>query len=377
MFGRSVTLFRLLGFSVKVDISWVFVAILIAWSLAQGLFPSIYKGLPVATYWWMSIVAIIGLAFSIVFHEFAHSLVARQYGMPIRGITLFIFGGVAEMEDEPPSAKSELLMAIAGPAASLLIGGVFYVLAVLAAAADLPVPVQGTVHYLMLINFVLAVFNLVPAFPLDGGRVLRAVLWAWRGDVAWATRIASGAGSLLGLAIMAIGIVNVVTGNFVGGIWWVLIGLFIRGAAGSARLQMELRSTFKGVPVRRFMAVRPVAVAASTSVADLVDDYIYRHHYDLFPVTDGGALVGCVMMKDVKSVPRERWADTTVAEIARRCTPENAIDAGADAADALSVMRRTGNNRLIVTDDGRLAGVITLKDMFEIVALKRDIENAA
>jgi Zn-dependent protease/predicted transcriptional regulator len=377
MFGRSVTIFRLLGFRVKVDISWVFVAVLIAWSLAQGLFPSIYKGLPTATYWWMSVVAIIGLAFSIVFHEFAHSMVARQYGMPIRGITLFIFGGVAEMEDEPPSAKSELLMAIAGPIASLVIGGVFYLLSAYALAAKWPVPVQGTLHYLMLINLVLAVFNLVPAFPLDGGRVLRAILWAWRGDVMWATRIASGAGSLLGLAIMAVGIVNVVYGNFIGGIWWVLIGLFIRGAAGSARMQMEMRRAFKGERVSRLMTPRPVTVSASAPVADLVDDYIYRHHYDMFPVTQNGELVACVMIKAVKSVPRERWADTTVGEIASPLTPENTIDANADAAAALSVMRKSGNNRLIVTEGRRLVGVLALKDMFEIVARKHDIERAA
>jgi len=200
MFGKRIKLFKLLGFEVRVDWSWIIIAILIAWSLSKGLFPSYYKNLSTQTYWWMGIIGAAGLFLSIIVHELSHSLVARKYGLPMKGITLFIFGGVAEMEEEPPSARAEFMMAIAGPLSSILIALVFYGIQAAGKQAGLAAPVTGVVGYLAMINGILAGFNLLPAFPLDGGRVLRSILWGVKKNLRWATYISSGSHHVLSTA---------------------------------------------------------------------------------------------------------------------------------------------------------------------------------
>jgi Zn-dependent protease len=206
MFGPSLKLFTLSGFDVKVDVSWIVIAVLVVWSLAAGLFPVWIEGLQPAVYWYMGIAGAIGLFGSIILHEFGHSIVARKYGIPIRGITLFIFGGVAEMEKEPPTAKSEFLMAIAGPVMSLFLVVVFSALYMAAAAAEVAMSIVAVLAYLAWINAIVVVFNMIPAFPLDGGRVLRSLLWAWKKRLRWATRVASTIGSGFGFVLIGFGI---------------------------------------------------------------------------------------------------------------------------------------------------------------------------
>ena len=375
MNGRSITLFELLGFKIRVDISWLLLAVLVTWTLASGAFPLWYKGLTTATYWWMGFAGMLGLVFSLIFHELSHSVVARHYGLPIKGITLFIFGGVAEMTEEPKSAKVEFWMAIAGPFASFLLAVVFYLLGALAAAQGLPVPVYAVLKYLGFINLLLGGFNLIPAFPMDGGRVLRAALWQWRGDLRQATRTASNAGKLFGLALMGLGVFSVVTGNFVGGMWWFLIGLFVRGAAASAYQQMLSRSLFAGEPVRRFMTHQTVAVPPNLSLERFVSEYVYEHHYDLFPVVSGQRLVGCIATRQLKTEPREKWPYLTVGDLMVPCTEENTVDPGMDAIEAMALMNRTGSSRLIVAVGDRLVGIVVLKDMLELFSLKMDLEG--
>ncbi|MBD3298763.1 MAG: site-2 protease family protein, partial [candidate division Zixibacteria bacterium] len=177
MFGKGLKLFTLSGYEVRIDPSWLILAVLVTWSLARGLFPFYYEDFSTATYWWMGIAGAIGLFLSIVFHEFSHSLIARRHGIPVKGITLFIFGGIAQMDEEPQTAKGELLMAVAGPIASVILGAAFFVLHLIATGAAWPKPVEAVLMYLGAINIILAVFNMIPAFPLDGGRVLRSILW--------------------------------------------------------------------------------------------------------------------------------------------------------------------------------------------------------
>ncbi len=377
MNGRGITLFELLGFKIRVDISWLFLALLVTWSLAKGVFPAWYKdeGLSEAVFWWMGIAGMAGLVFSLIFHELSHSLVARHYGLPIKGITLFIFGGVAEMTEEPKSAKVEFWMAIAGPIASFVLALAFYLLAGLGRAQGLPVPVTGVLGYLGFINLLLGGFNLIPAFPMDGGRVLRAALWYWRGDLRQATRIASGAGKGFGMGLMLLGLLSVVTGNFIGGMWWFLIGLFVRGAAEASYQQMITRRLFEGEPVRRFMTHETVAVPPDLPLASFVEDYVYEYHYDLFPVVSEGRLLGAVSTRQVKTVPREAWPYRRVAELMAPCTEENTVDPGMDAIAAMSLMRRTGATRLIVAVGDRLVGIVALKDMLELFSLKMDLEG--
>ena len=212
MFEHRVTLFKLFGFEVRVDASWLFLALLITWTLATGYFPYQQPHLRTADYWWMGIASALGLFVSIVLHECSHSVVARRFGLPMKGITLFIFGGVAEMGEEPPNAKTEFLMAIAGPITSIVLGGIFYVVYQIGKTVW-PVPVTAVIAYLAGINWLLAAFNLIPAFPLDGGRVLRSALWYWRGNLGSATKVASQAGSAFGIILIVLGGVAVVGGQ--------------------------------------------------------------------------------------------------------------------------------------------------------------------
>jgi Zn-dependent protease len=376
MFGQRIKLFKLLGFEVRIDWSWIIIAVLIAWSLSKGVFPSYYKNLSAQAYWWMGIIGAAGLFLSIIVHELSHSLVARKYGLPMKGITLFIFGGVAEMEEEPPSARAEFMMAIAGPLSSILIALVFYGIQAAGKQAGLAAPVTGVVGYLAMINGILAGFNLLPAFPLDGGRVLRSILWGVKKNLRWATYISSRIGSGFGIFLIVLGVIQVFRGNFIGGMWWFLIGMFLQRAATMSYQQLVTRKALEGEPVRRFIKTEAVTVPPSISLEHLVEDYVYKHHFKMFPVVeDTDRLLGCVTTKQVKEIPREEWGQKTVGEIAAQCSPENTIEPQADAMKALSLMNRTGNSRLMVVENKRLVGIITLKDLLELLSLKVELEQ--
>lgn len=374
MFGKSYKLFRLLGFDVHMDLSWVFIAVLFAWTLAVGVFPVYFKGLAASTYWMMGAIGVVGLFVSIIFHELSHSLVARRFGLQIRGITLFFFGGVAHMEDEAPSAKAEFLTAIAGPASSLVLALVFYLSHMAGVAAGFPLFVLGVLGYLASINVILAVFNMVPAFPLDGGRVLRSALWRWKKDLRWATRVASGVGQAFAYLLIGLGVFDLINGSLINGIWWILIGLFLRHAAQSSYQQLQTRRALEGEHVSRFMNSVPVTAPSGISVAQFVNDYIYRHHHKTFPVVDNGDLLGCVSTKQIKEIPRQEWDHHLVREVTVPCTSDNTITPDADAMHAISTMYRTNTSRLLVAEGGRLLGIVALKDMLDFLSLKMDLE---
>jgi Zn-dependent protease len=377
MFARSVTLFKLLGFSVRIDISWVVIAALVTWSLATGLFPGFVQGLESRTYWLMGAVGAVGLFASIVFHEMCHSLVARAYGLEMKGITLFIFGGVAEMEEEPQSAKIEFLMAAAGPLSSVFLAFCFFALYLFWTVAQAPVPVGGVIGYLGMINLMLAAFNLVPAFPLDGGRILRAALWRWKEDVRWATRAASRVGSGFGLALIMMGLLALFRGNLIGGMWWCLIGMFLRNAAGRSYQQLLTRQALSGEPVSRFMEPRPITAPPSISIEEFVEGYVYRYHFKMFPVVEDDTLLGSVSTREVKEIPRSEWAGSMVANILTPRSPDNTISPEADSLEAISKMNSSGASRLIVVEGDRLVGIVSLKDMLKFLSLKVELEDEA
>ena len=375
MFNRKLKLFRLFGFEVGIDATWIVLAILVAWSLSTGYFPFKFQNLSTRQYWIMGIIGAVGLFVSIVAHEFCHSLVARRTGVPMKGITLFIFGGVAEMNAEPRSARDEFLIAVVGPISSFVMAAIFYGLNRLGQTAGWPTTIGGVMGYLGMINVILAVFNLVPAFPLDGGRILRAALWAWKGNLRWATRLASQFGEGFGLLLIALGVLRVLVGYFVGGMWFFLIGLFIRNAAKMSYQQLLTRRTLEGESLQRFMNQDPVTVSSETSVTQLVEDYIYRYHHKLFPVVDGNRLIGCITTRQVKQIPRDRWSETTVGEAAEKCSDENTIEPETDAVKALARMHRNSAGRLMVVKDGRLLGIIALKDLLNFLSMKIELEE--
>jgi Zn-dependent protease/CBS domain-containing protein len=375
MFGKSFKLFSIFGFEIKIDISWLILAFLITWSLAKGFFPYYIKGLSTTTYWWMGIIGALGLFLSIIFHELSHSLMARTFGLPIKGITLFIFGGVAQMEDEPPSAHAEFLMAIAGPVSSIVLGVLFYLVRILGKAGAWPVAVVGILGYLAFINWLLAGFNLLPAFPLDGGRVLRSVLWNWKKNIGWATRISSKLGAIFGLLLIFLGIIQFFTGNFMNGIWWFMIGLFLQNAARMSYQQLLTRQALEGEPVKHFMKPNPVTVPPSISIDELVENYIYKYHFKMFPIVSNSRFIGCISTRDVKAIPRTEWKTKKVEEVASSCSPENLISPETDAVKALALIHRTGSSRLMVVENDKLVGILALKDIMKFLSIKLDLDG--
>lgn len=375
MFGRSITLFRLFGFDVRLDLSWLLLAGLVVWTLASGYFPSYHPGYERPVYWWMSIAGAVGLFASLILHELSHSVVARQFRIPIRHITLFMFGGVAEMEEEPPTARAEFLMAIAGPIASFLISAVCWVASISLEGAGAPGPAVAVLFYLSVVNALLAIFNLLPAFPLDGGRAFRAVMWWWKGDLRWATRVASGLGFFFGTGMIVLGVIQLLGGNFAGGLWWGLIGLFLNSAARTSYAQVVAQRELTGLHVKKLMTGSPVIVPAETRLEDFIEAFVYRHHHDFYPVMEDGRLLGCVTAKAVKAVPREEWSRRSVREITSACSEHNTVDPAIDAMQALKIMQRSGNSRLLVAKGGELLGILALKDLLHYLAMKSEFEG--
>lgn len=368
-------LFRLCAIDVSVDSSWILCAGLVGWSLAETVFPTLSPGLSPALYWWMALVATLGFFASIVAHEFAHSLVARRFGISVRAITLFVFGGMAEMEHEPRTAKSELYTAAAGPAASLALACLFFLGETAAVAAEAPDTVSTTLWYLAMANAVLFLFNLIPAFPLDGGRVLRAALWAWRGDLIWATSIAAGAGSLFGFFLMAVGILDLVNGDLPIGVWNLMIGLFLRGAALAGREEAIMHTLLAGLRVEEVMSRSPVWVSPELSIETLVEKIIYRHPHLSFPVCRQDRLVGVIGLSRLSLVaPADRGA-TLVEEV---MTPPAEAEMVSPAAEVLSVLRQLRQAKggaLWVVEAGRLAGVLTASDLQHCLAARRALDR--
>ncbi len=375
MFGKSFELFKLFGFPIKIDVSWFIILFLVTWTLALGYFPFNYVGLSTGAYWFMGVIGAIGLFVSIILHEFSHALIARRAGLPIRGITLFIFGGVSEISEEPQSSKIELLMAIAGPISSFIIGGFFFISEVIAIQYNWSMIITGIFGYLAMINLLLGIFNLVPAFPLDGGRVLRSILWAWKKDIRWATRIASRIGSWFGVLLIVLGILSFFSGAIVGGIWWVLIGLFLRGAANAANEQLEIMQALKNQSVRRFMKSELITVPSNLSLEELVNNYFYKYHFKMFPVVDENKLEGCISIDQIKEIPPNQWNQHNVAELISVCPVDKTITPDTDAIKALSMMTQSGNSKLIVTEGNKVVGILTLKDLMEFLLMKIQLER--
>ncbi|MFB3891171.1 MAG: site-2 protease family protein [Phycisphaerae bacterium] len=383
--GKQVRLFTMFGFTVRVHASWLIIALLVTWTLADGVFAAPSLGFSTLARWLMGAAGAIGLFASVIVHEMCHSLVARRYGLTMKGITLFVFGGVAELGEEPPSARVEFLMAVAGPAASVALGGLFLGLHLLTSLSPAIEATTIVLWWLGLINLVLAAFNLIPGFPLDGGRVLRSALWAWKGDLRWATRIAAEVGAFFGLALMGWGVLEALNPwgpDIVAGLWYFLIGLFIRYAARQGYQQVLSRDVLHGQPVRQVMTPGPVAVSPSLPLDQFVQQYVLGYHHKMFPVVEGGELLGVIDARAAMAVPREQWPLLTVGRLAQPCTPANTIGADEDALAAMNLMTKTGNGRLLVAEGPRdlpgarqLAGIVTLKDLVKFIALKMELDG--
>ena len=382
MFGRRWTLFRLCGFPISLNASWLVILALLTLSIGSE-FPALmhqYFGasapnLQPVVYWVMGLLAALAFFGCILLHELGHAIVGRAKGMPIRGITLFLFGGVAELADEPASASTEFLMAIAGPLVSVVLGVVFGLLAWIGYHGHWSPPLVLILGYLAAINLIVLVFNLIPAFPLNGGRVLRSILWGATGDLRRATRWAALGGHLFAWILIAWGVLQFFTGNWLGGIWMGLIGMFLNSAAGSSYQQVLMRSALQGEPVSKFMNGSPIVVPPSLDLGHFVDNYVYHFHRKMFPVGDAEHIEGFITTQMLADIPRSQWQQRTVGQLMNRDVGPIAIRSDADAATALAQMQKTGASLLLVMDGNRLVGVLSLKDLLRFLSLKIELEG--
>jgi Zn-dependent protease/predicted transcriptional regulator len=365
--GGALRVLSVGGIPIHVHVSWLAIYALITWTLAVGYFPQVLPDMPAAAYWVSGLIAALLLFVSVLLHELSHSFVALAHGLSVRGITLHVFGGVSHLEDEPPTPRAEFLIAAAGPLTSF---GIAALLWLTRSAGIADTGTAGAITtYLLFVNVAVGVFNLIPGFPLDGGRILRAVLWRWKGTLGHATYIASRVGVFFAWALVALGLLQILSGAVVGGIWLVLIGLFLQTTANASYAQMALREALARVAVRDVMTRDVVSVPADASVEQLVDQF-WVHHFTSFPVVEAGRTVGIASVQQVHAVPRDRWPLTRVRDVMHPLTEQLVVAPSASVFDALG--RAAGNRvgRLAVMDGARLVGYLSLKDITHVLALR-------
>ena len=361
----SVRILTVLGIPIRVDASWVLICALITWMLAVGYFPRQLPGLEPIAYWANGLLAALLLFASVLIHELAHSVVAIRHGLTVRDITLHLLGGVSQLEDEPGDPRTEFVMAGAGPLASLAIALALWLVRL---GVDAPW-VEATLTYLVYVNTAVGLFNLVPGFPLDGGRLLRAIVWHATGDFSRATATASRIGGYVAVGLVVLGIFQAFAGAFVNGLWLVLIGLFLRQAASASHAELTTRAALGALPVADVMAREVVTVPASASVADLVGRF-WAHHVTSFPVVDGERVRGIATVHDVGRVPAAAWSRTSIEDVMRPLVGNLSIAPTATALQALQQASANGVGRLVVLDGSRLVGYLSLKDLTHVLALR-------
>lgn len=372
--GRGFNLPRILGIEVRIDYSWFIVFGLLLWTLADGYYPQTFPGQGHLTYWAMAVVSALLLFASVLAHELSHAVMARRHGLPVPRITLFIFGGVAQLGREPPGPRAELLIAGVGPLTSVVLGAVFLVLAeLLHAHADI---VSHTLIYLGIANIILALFNLLPGFPLDGGRVLRAWLWQRWANLRRATRAAARVGRLTGMALIVFGflqIFQVLPGSLLGGMWMVFIGLFLQQAASSSYEITALEDVLRDVTVGEIMRENPVSVPEDLPLDRLVEDYLYRYRFASFPVECEARLTGLVHINQIKDIPREEWPVRVVGDVMSPLEAILVVSPEESAVEAFRQMTQSGAHKVPVARSGQLVGIITARDILQLFRIRSDL----
>jgi Zn-dependent protease/CBS domain-containing protein len=367
----SLKLGSIAGIDIRLHYTWVFAFFLIALSLALGYFPTSNSEFGVGTLWILGIVAAMLLFGSVLLHELAHSLVASARGLRVNSITLFIFGGVSSIAKEPTSSKDEFLIAVVGPLTSFGLAGIFWLLAQVAPSGS---GIGAIAGYLGFANLLLGLFNIVPGFPLDGGRVLRSIIWASTRNMARATRVASYMGQTIAFVLIAWGIVNVLSGNFVGGLWTAFIGWFLNNSAESARQQASVQSLLDGVPVSSVMDVLPEAARPALSVREFMLEHAVRHGQRALPVLDEGRLLGIVSITDAKHLGQGGWDATPVSDIMSP-VPLKTVRPEADLNAALRLLVENDLHQLPVLQNGRLVGMLSRTDIMRYIQFGRELRS--
>jgi Zn-dependent protease/CBS domain-containing protein len=372
--NATIQLGRIAGIRIGINWSWLIVFALIVWSLAAAVFPSENPGLSDGEYIAIAVVAAFLFFASLLLHELGHALQARREGLEIEGINLWLFGGVAQFKGSFPTAGAEFRIAIAGPLVTLVIGVLFVAVAM---AVSLPNAVDAVVAWVGYTNVILLLFNLLPALPLDGGRVLRAALWQARGDLRWATAIAAAVGRGFGFLFIGAGVLMFIVEGSFSGAWLAFVGWFLLGAASAEARYVATAQALDGLRVRDLMVRAPVTVDADVSLGRFMDDVAWSRRYTTYPVLEDGRPVGLLAFRSVAAVPREEWDTRRVREamIGRENVPVLTEDE--PAIDALAELSTSEVNRGLVLDDGRLAGFLSITDLARALEVGRPQRPAA
>ena len=371
MTGNTLRLGRILGIEIKLDYSWFIVFVLVTWSLAGQVFPSSYPGWSRTAYWALGLITALLFFASVVAHELAHSVVSQRYGVPVHDITLFIFGGAAHISEEPKTARGELVMALAGPLTSLLLSGLFGVLWFLS---------RGTSSYLHAIsawlagiNLTLAVFNLIPGFPLDGGRVFRAMVWAISGNLRLATRVASGLGRLVAFAFIVAGVWQFFAGNLVNGLWIAFIGWFLENASANTYRHLALHEMLAGHKVSEIMTKECAHIPANLTVDALVNDVLLPTGRRCFPVEEGGHVQGLVTVHRIQQLARQQWPHTRVDEVMIPRDQLKTVGPDDELTDVLERMTAEDVNQLVVVEGDNLLGLVARDGLLNYIRLRGEL----
>lgn len=370
--NESIRIGRIIGIQIRIHYSWFIVFGIVAISLATAYFPREYKSEDPLFYWIPAIFTALILFGSVLIHELAHSYAAIKNGIEIRAINLFIFGGVAELTGEPKTAVAELKIAAAGPLTSILIGFFFYLIETLL-GPEMRIEILSPVRYLKFINFALAFFNLVPGFPLDGGRLLRAILWKGSGDIKRATKIASRFGQGFALFLMFLGVFQAFTGQFLSGLWFIFIGFFLDQASKASYQQLLIRQFLMGVKIADIMTKDIVSIDADISLKSLIEDYFLKSRHSSYPVMDGKNAIGLISIKNVKDVSQDRWDRTRAREAMMPLSDSLIARPEEEAVLVLNRMLKDGVSKVVVIKDDYLAGILTLQDIMRLFKIKTDL----
>ncbi|MBY8873803.1 site-2 protease family protein [Micromonospora sp. PLK6-60] len=364
----SFRLGRVAGVPVGVNWSVLVIFLLIAWALSAVQFPRAYPGRSLVEYWAAGLAAAVVFFLGLLAHEVSHSVVARRNGIGVEGITLWLFGGVSQLKGEARDPGAELRIAGVGPLVSLLIGAFFGAIAVALSLAGVHGLLLGSLAWLAGINVLLAIFNILPAAPLDGGRLLRAAVWKATGDRTKASVVAARAGRILGVVLIGLGLWQFIAGAGVGGLWLALIGWFLIGAAGVEEQQARMGSALRGVRVADVMTPQPQTASGAMTVADFVDNYLFAYRHTALPLTDGdGHPVGLVTLDRVRGIPADRRAATTLGEVACRADELVLARPDEDLTELLPRLSECADGRALVVTDQRLVGIVSPSDISRAV----------
>ncbi len=362
---RGFKLGSILGFDIRIDLSWLLIFVLVLWTLSANLFPFNYPGLAGGTYFLMGTIGSLLFFTSILIHELSHSVVARTKGIPVQGITLFAFGGVSQTRMDAETPGDEFQVAGIGPLTSLVLAGIAALVWYFGRSAGLSTPVVAVAAYLAWVNTLLAVFNLLPGFPLDGGRLFRSIIWRATGNLKRATRIASRGGQMLGFGLIALGFLQLFspTPNFIGGLWFILIGWFLNNAAQSSYQDLVVRMMLEGTRVDEVMTYNPETVPADLNLQEFLDNYLFNRNYQSFPVESDGHPIGLVTLDQVKQTPRQDWQQRTVSNIMIPIESGITAHPDQDMSSVLEQMQDNRTRRLLVTTDHHLEGILSATDI--------------